>query len=322
MRKIGGIANVDYVLFTHDDFLSRYRNKRPVIIRNFLSTWPSKENWDVTGLIDIVPKEKQVEVYFAKDGTHFLNDDLVVERVNMEFGTVMRKIFTENEKEDQTRCYLSGLLLEELATHVTYPTQTIFGKQPEKFTKKNTMIWIGTKGNITPLHFDRCHGILCQLKGSKDITIFRPKDTRNLYPKSPDTGRSHTTHLNVEKFFNTESCHQELLKYPKVSRAKPYKVTLNQGECIYIPPGWWHHVVHNDNSISLTLSWDIDFSLAQSSSMNSEYPSFFRPTIVFSVFNLDFPPIHKKYTWDVRFIIPYSSNFLHNNSASLRVKCT
>jgi len=129
-------------------------------------------------------------------------------------------------------------------------------------------MWIGTKGNVTPIHYDRCHGILCQLKGSKVVTLIRPKDTRCIYQKSPETGRAHTTYLNLEKFFDPVTCKQELEKYPKVARAKPYQLTLNQGECLYIPPGWWHHVVHVDNSISVTLAWDIDFVIDKTVPVN------------------------------------------------------
>jgi len=256
MRKAGTIPTTSYEQLSSE--FEKFRSKRPLVIRDFLSTWPSKNNWDWKSLTNIVPPEKIIEVFVAKDGTHFLDDNLVVERVNMEFGSALESIM--NVKDDQPRLYFRDIIIEELMDHVHYP-DVLFGYQTHTFNKKNTMLWIGSKGNITPLHYDRCHGILCQLKGTKTLTLFRPKDTRYLYQKSAETGRSHTTHLIVERLIDEKTSQSELQKFQKVKRAKPYTFILNEGECIYIPPGWWHHVVHNDNSISVTLAWDLQLSV-------------------------------------------------------------
>eukprot|EP01126_Amoeba_proteus_P060626 TRINITY_DN8041_c0_g1_i1.p1 TRINITY_DN8041_c0_g1~~TRINITY_DN8041_c0_g1_i1.p1 ORF type:complete len:173 (+),score=31.23 TRINITY_DN8041_c0_g1_i1:562-1080(+) len=161
--------------------------------------------------------------------------------------------------------YLRQNIFHELAPNIVYPRDLVFGPQPELFRKhfseKNSMIWIGTKGNITPLHYDRCHGFLCQLKGSKKLTLFKPKDTNNIYQVSPETGCSHTSRLCVEALFDPPRREQELRKFPKASRVKPRYCFLQEGDCIYIPPGWWHHVEHITNSISVTLAWDIDLGI-------------------------------------------------------------
>lgn len=41
---------------------------------------------------------------------------------------------------------------------------------------------VGSAGCITPLHFDAWHGILCQVRGRKRVTLFSPEDTNNIYP--------------------------------------------------------------------------------------------------------------------------------------------
>uniref|UniRef100_A0A6B2LF89 JmjC domain-containing protein n=1 Tax=Arcella intermedia TaxID=1963864 RepID=A0A6B2LF89_9EUKA len=212
--------------------------------------------------------EKQVTVFFALDGQHFLDNEDFVKKEELKFGDVISTIFLS--PITQQRCYLRGLILEELLGLVEYPVSAIFGEGTDKFNRKNTMIWIGTKGNITPLHYDRCHGILCQLKGSKRLTFFRPKDTRCLYQRPTHSPGSHTTFLTLEKFFDDseEVRKAELLKFPKVARAKPYSVLLKEGECLYIPPGWWHQVEHLENSISITLAWDLDFSIGESVPLN------------------------------------------------------
>ena len=37
-------------------------------------------------------------------------------------------------------------------------------------------IWIGDNGLCTPLHYDKGHGLLTQIRGTKRVTIFPPSD--------------------------------------------------------------------------------------------------------------------------------------------------
>lgn len=45
----------------------------------------------------------------------------------------------------------------------------------------NCGVWLGSAGNITPLHYDLCHGFLVQVIGTKTVTYFEPDDFRRLY---------------------------------------------------------------------------------------------------------------------------------------------
>jgi hypothetical protein len=43
-------------------------------------------------------------------------------------------------------------------------------------------LWISNKYHDTGLHYDDSYGLLCVLKGKKNITLYPPSDTRYLYP--------------------------------------------------------------------------------------------------------------------------------------------
>lgn len=112
------------------------------------------------------------------------------------------------------------------------------------FEPHRAMVWAGSGGCVTPLHYDRCHGFLCQLEGVKTVTLFRPRDTAKLSPRAPQTQRAHTSTLSLAQ---------------AKERAPHYEAVMRAGDCLYIPPGWWHHVATHaeQSSLSVTLAADL-----------------------------------------------------------------
>lgn len=40
--------------------------------------------------------------------------------------------------------------------------------------------------------------------------------------------------------------------------AHPINITVNAGETLYLPPGWWHHVRQADDTIALNWWYDME----------------------------------------------------------------
>ncbi|KAG0320228.1 hypothetical protein BGZ99_004651 [Dissophora globulifera] len=55
-----------------------------------------------------------------------------------------------------------------------------------------------------------------------------------------------------------------LERWPKVKNTDPWVVDLEPGDALYTPPGFWHEVTSVDNSISITVPWDMDVNELQS----------------------------------------------------------
>ena len=51
------------------------------------------------------------------------------------------------------------------------------------FKDDNCGVWLGTAGNVTPLHYDLCHGFIVQVLGTKTVTYFEPDDYRCMYQR-------------------------------------------------------------------------------------------------------------------------------------------
>lgn len=245
----------------------------------------------------------RLQVFFSNDNVHFLDDKEVVRVEEMAMPALIDRVF--NSTNSLRRCYyrqplsearfpslllLTPFQLPCLQPLLHFPTPLVFGP-PEtrhrfkrQFSAHLAMLWIGHGGNITPLHYDRCHGFLCQLKvlllpsspphphppahpssastpstassqGTKRLWLFRPKDTRLLYQREPQTQKAHTSTLRVEALMGEDKefaspppllqAHltplreqaRELALCPKAAGAKPYLCDLNPGEALYIPPG-------------------------------------------------------------------------------------
>ena len=120
------------------------------------------------------------------------------------------------------------------------------------FNQSTMQLWIGTQGNVTPLHYDRNHGLLAQFAGRKELILFSHEDTRNLYPHVSYSERAHTSRADLHGLDAKDG-----KRFPKLRNAQPYHCILQPGELLYMPPFWWHDVTSLDDCISVTLPWDI-----------------------------------------------------------------
>ncbi len=111
--------------------------------------------------------------------------------------------------------------------------------------------WFGPAGTVSPLHTDPYHNILCQVAGKKYIRLYSPEFIENVYPRGiqvDGVNMSNTSEVDVEA-----APDQLDARFPLFREARYVETILNEGECLYIPVGWWHYVR------SLTVSFSVSF---------------------------------------------------------------
>ncbi|XP_072029899.1 uncharacterized protein [Amphiura filiformis] len=178
------------------------------------------------------------------------DDDVHVSDGVQEDHDVKKKLAEEVEVQKHTDS--DGEVAENDDIHMR---QTMFQEMHSRiFNCKTMQLWIGTRGNITPLHYDRNHGLLAQISGRKELVLFSHEDTAFLYPHPTYSDRAHTSRINLRRI--NESSYAAL--FSKLKEAQPYTCILKPGELLYMPPFWWHDVTSLDNCVSVTLPWDID----------------------------------------------------------------
>jgi histone arginine demethylase JMJD6 len=103
-------------------------------------------------------------------------------------------------------------------------------------------IFLGGKGSSFPfLHIDALflHNQATMLYGSKDFIVYSPDQIIYMYPRH-----------EAPKYSSIDILNPDYEKYPLFKEAKSITVTLNQGETLLFPTGWWHTTIIHEPCIS------------------------------------------------------------------------
>lgn len=123
--------------------------------------------------------------------------------------------------------------------------------------------WFGPAGTITPLHTDPYHNILTQVVGRKYIRLYAPRESEKLYTRGiedggVDMGNTSAVDIGVLAGWDGSIEEQDAAreKFPAFRDAKFVDCVLEEGECLYIPVGWWHYVRSLSVSFNVSLWWN------------------------------------------------------------------
>lgn len=112
--------------------------------------------------------------------------------------------------------------------------------------------WLGPAGTLTPFHHDLTNNLLVQVEGRKHVRMVPSWEVARM--------RNHLhcfSALEPHDFADASSKPPLLLE-----------CTIDQGEAIFLPVGWWHHVTALDRSISMSFT-----NFAARNEFTDGYPS-------------------------------------------------
>lgn len=137
---------------------------------------------------------------------------------------------------------LARPLPDVLARAVIFPPVTMHRPRPH--------VWLAPDGMTSPLHFDLPHNLNTVLRGAKEVLLFAPSESKNLYPPSlfqrdlyPSNSEVDLTRIDRRRF-------------PKVEHASYWETTVDEGETLYIPPRYWHFVRSRGESVAVNVWFD------------------------------------------------------------------
>jgi len=156
-----------------------------------------------------------------------------------------------------------------------------------------TMLWLGPKGCVSPLHYDPLDNLLMQVVGRKRVVLANPEhpyldsddnsnDSNNDWLYAGEKyGQQYNTSAIVDLDCDGEDGDAVFERYPEFARVvfehrraereksdavpssqsqsqwqSPLLVAeLNPGDALFIPSKWWHHVRSLDRSASVNVWW-------------------------------------------------------------------
>ena len=218
------------------------KNKQPVIIENAVRHWNALQSWHPAYFADIIPNN---EVLLIMSDSNFFSysskANCIIKKNRMKMSEATSLIL--NEIDPKCKYYIPHHPLEgitEIINDFDLPNCANANEIYQKY------LWFGQAGNISALHFDLPNNLLVQIYGSKYIQLFAPEERKYLYP----TLDPHATYSFINDIDNPD-----FQRFPHFKFAKKQTGTINPGELIFIPSGWWHQIHSLDTAISINFWW-------------------------------------------------------------------
>lgn len=228
---------------TLDEFRdNHFLTQRPALLRGIMDKWPALTKWrDLTYLLNAAGNRNvPIEI-----GNNYTTEDWSQQL--MKIRDFLQRQFGEISLGNQP--VLEYLAQHELFNHVPALKDDIicppYCRLGEEADKVDIKAWLGPQGTISPMHYDPKHNFLCQVFGTKKIILASPDDSEYLYPHGDIF--SNTSQVNAENL--------DFREFPLTRNAKFYHLTLQEGECLYMPPKWWHYIRAESKSFSVSFWW-------------------------------------------------------------------
>ena len=217
-----------------------YFENRPVVLRGYANTWSALKKWTLEHLTKTYG---HVEVSITDDRLTNPNYDMEHQKHTRQIllSDFIQQV-SKNESGNNAYMVANNRVIERpemssLIDDVHYDPE-LFDAQK---WRGSSAFWLGPEGTVTPLHHDTCNILFVQVQGRKVFRLFSPLEldllthARSMYadidPEAPDHDR-----------------------HPNFSSVGAYQTTLNPGDAIFLPIGWWHHVRALDISISFAMT--------------------------------------------------------------------
>jgi hypothetical protein len=124
----------------------------------------------------------------------------------------------------------------------TLPQLSELCQWPDYFqTWATPKIWLGPAGTVTPLHCDYDDNLFAQVWGQKRFLLYPPHHAEFLYLREANP-------VLFGSPFDPEA--PDYQAFPLASKARLVDCTVEAGEMLYLPAGWFHHV----RALGLSLS--------------------------------------------------------------------
>ncbi len=228
---------------------------RPVVLRGQVADWPAVTaarmgDADIAAYLTREPATRPVGAIAAapsEQGRFFYTPDLT--RLNFVRGsgrleTFMADLLAAAAMPDPPAMAVQS---EEIASLLPAFARE---NQLELLPDVAARIWIGNRIRVG-VHYDAKANVACCIAGRRRFTLYPPDQIAGLYP-----GPFELTPAGIPVSM-VDPMAPDLTRYPRFAEAACHAsvATLEAGDAIYIPYGWWHGVESLDPVSILVNYW-------------------------------------------------------------------
>ena len=229
LSPVDKVATIDREEFNKNYFIPL----RPLVIKDLAKSWPALKKW-TPDFFREQHGDQQVKVYdegFVAPGKSYMSNAKTIS-----LKEYINAVITTSQ---DLRLFLYNIKAEvpKLVDDIIFPSLV------DGLSKRFVFMFFGCKESVTQMHFDidMSHVFHTAIFGKKTITLFPFEQGKNLH-RYPLTCRSY---VDVHK--------PDFEQYPGLKSAQGYRVVLDPGETLYIPSGYWHHLVYDEATCAISL---------------------------------------------------------------------
>ncbi|HZN94432.1 MAG TPA: cupin-like domain-containing protein [Myxococcales bacterium] len=233
-RRLEKRADLSPREFIEDYYLAH----RPVVLQGLTDDWPARERWRPERLAERFGHVK-VQVMLGRESDPEYDVFPDAHRKWMRLGDFIRLVLRTSPSND---CYLTARndVMKRMGLHALLEDVRVPGGFIAHWERPgNLRLWIGPAGTRTSLHHDLNSLLSVQVIGRKHFWLVpsyehhRVANTRGVWG-------------------SVDADHPDLGRYPAYREANAVQTTLEEGEALFLPMGWYHQVRALEVSVSLT----------------------------------------------------------------------
>lgn len=258
---------VDVVRYSQDADVSNITLNEPVVLHKRFTDIPVISKWFRPSPIGKGDQELN-QSYLEPHGSTMVPLELTCREEQSErferFQAPLSLLFSHitASQDLSTRLYLAQCSLEdlpgELRSDLPMPNMIPHMGKGDIY---GSSLWMGRPPTYTPLHRDPNPNLFVQLAGKKIIRLMKPDVGRELYERVR-AGSGHANMRGEEMMVGEESQRLDEAVWGdgailEDTRAEGWQATLESGDGLYIPLGWWHSVRGVGSSVNASVSIEI-----------------------------------------------------------------
>lgn len=214
----------------------------PLVIKNLAKSWPAYNKWNWEYFRQLVG-EKKVGIY-----NNIKSDAYTPINTADEYTTFSSYIDMVSKGPAAWRIFLFNIFehAPELTKDFEWPEELMKG-----FVKKYPMLFVGGQTSITHMHFDidLSHILHTQFVGKKRILLFPFEQQHKLYRKPFEV----LSMVDFSNYYDLEKSKLNKSEYPATDLAEGYDLTLEHGDTLFMPAGFWHHMEYLESGFAMSL---------------------------------------------------------------------